>query len=206
VNAERRETIKRLLYRLMVVFLAGYVAYTLVFSGVGREKLELGAPLGDQPAAKLLYPTPDYAFAALNGSPVKLSDYRGKTIVLNIWAPWCPPCRQELPWLETLARRADKNTVVLLAATQFADAGEVARLARENKIERARVLLDGEGELTEVFNAPSLPTTYIIDPHGIIRYRISGARAWDSGSALEDVLLVSQCGPQGHPDHAGHGH
>ncbi len=118
---------------------------------------EEGLSKGDQP--------PNFELTTLDGKKVELSDYKGKKVILNFWATWCPPCKAEMPQMEKYyEKNADKENVEILAVNLTSmDKGE-------KKIKEFvdgygltfPILLDAEGKIGEEFQAFTIPTTYMI--------------------------------------------
>lgn len=110
---------------------------------------------------------------ALDGTPINISELKGKAIVLNFWAPWCPPCRMEIPWLQQLQNNnADKLAVVGVVADQ----SQYARAGAFMKSQGVNYLLAQDTEsLADSFGDPSsLPTTYYISPSGHVVHSVTG--------------------------------
>jgi len=119
-------------------------------------------------------PAPDFTLADIYGSTHALADFKGKPVVLNIWATWCPPCRQEIPDLIAFARDHDGEAVVLSISVD--EAGEdVAGFAEEFGINYPVLLDDGEAALAYLRVGRGIPQTYFIDAEGIVQGHILGA-------------------------------
>lgn len=117
---------------------------------------------------------PDFELTTLDGRRVKLSDYRGKKVVLNFWATWCPPCRAEIPDLEKFYTDfKDKDIVILGVNLTDSEKSQtsVSTFAGSNKMTYP-ILLDKEGTVSQVYQVSGIPTSYFIDTKGIIRNKI----------------------------------
>ncbi|XID96197.1 peroxiredoxin family protein [Paenibacillaceae bacterium WGS1546] len=124
---------------------------------------------------------PDFALADLNGNEVRLSDYRGRTVVLNFWATWCTVCRAEMPHVERFYQdHLDKDVVVLSvnATSQERDAGRVKRYADEEALSFP-IVLDEDGAVLSQYRVTAYPTTFVIGPEGDIRGRYLGAISYE---------------------------
>ncbi|GIV70276.1 TlpA family protein disulfide reductase [Caldilinea sp.] len=121
--------------------------------------------LAPQPAVGR--PAPDFALPTLDGGEFRLSDYRGKPVVLNFWATWCGPCRRELPAIQRAAEHYD-GLVVFAAIDQAEPIERVQRFVEEVGL-TVIVPLDGEQLVGERYGVRGLPTTYFIDETGVIR-------------------------------------
>ena len=135
--------------------------------------------LDDQPL-EVDQPAPDFFLRTLNGRSVRLSDYRGKTVVLNFWASWCPPCRREMPDFQTLWEErgpSGPDDLVILAVNLLP---EDTIAAAEGFVEEFGltfpVLLDtSRGEVARRYGVRALPATFFVDREGIVRTTALGS-------------------------------
>ncbi|MCC6334378.1 MAG: TlpA family protein disulfide reductase [Myxococcales bacterium] len=120
---------------------------------------------------------PDFTLPRLAGGTVRLADLRGKVVVIDFWATWCPPCRAELPWLVRMAQRLELKGVVLVAISEDDPPGQVplvTEFARQVPgLERFAVL--GDPELEARYGVTSLPTLFIVDREGRLVTSFVGA-------------------------------
>ncbi|WP_064093057.1 peroxiredoxin family protein [Rossellomorea aquimaris] len=120
---------------------------------------------------------PDFKLTNLKGKDVSLSDYKGKKVILNFWATWCPPCKAEMPHMQKYyEKNAEKENVEILAVNLTSqDEGEraVRQFVDGYKL-TFPILLDEEGEIGEEYRAFTIPTTYMIDTKGEIQHKIVG--------------------------------
>ena len=111
---------------------------------------------------------PDFTLNTLAGDEIQLSNLRGRPVVVNFWATWCPPCRAEIPFFQEANRKYNGQAVIL-----GVDDGEpretVARFAGELGMTYP-IPLDEEGVVSRQYRANSLPTTYFIDRNGVIQH------------------------------------
>ncbi len=130
---------------------------------------------------------PDFELRDRHGSPWRLSDHRGKVIILNFWTITCGPCVEEMPSFEALdAMVRERDDVELVTVTTDRDWATVASVLSPRT--RLRVLFDSERNVvTGKFGTRLFPETWIIDKDGIIRLRIDGARDWASPIALDMI-------------------
>lgn len=139
--------------------------------------------------SKMLKTVPDVAFQDGEGKPVNLSDFRGKTLLLNIWATWCAPCREEMPELDRLQGEMGGDAFQVVALSVDKD-------GIKKGLEQARDFLDNtvKAEHLSLFNDPKasanfqlravgLPTTLLVDPQGHELGRIAGPAPWDGRDA-----------------------
>jgi peroxiredoxin len=126
----------------------------------------------------------DFTARTLGGKEVRLSDFRGKVVLLNFWATWCVPCVLEMPAMERLHRRLAGRPFALLAVNQAEAREQVERFAREYRFSYP-LLLDPIGEIGTHYGANRLPMSYIIDARGFVLRRAIGPREWDSPEAAQ---------------------
>jgi peroxiredoxin len=119
---------------------------------------------------------PDFVLERLDGGVVRLSDYRGSTVVLNFWASWCPPCRAEMPDLEAVhQQRADRGDLVVLAVDKLNEDSRGAVSAFVDEFELSfPVAFDASNEVFDHYRIFGLPATYFIDAEGVVRARNFG--------------------------------
>lgn len=138
-----------------------------------NSKRSAGGPQFDQANFKGK-PAPDFTLTDLNGKPVKLSDYRGKAVLLNFWATWCPPCKAEMPWFVDLQKRyADQGLQVLGVSMDDGGPDEVVKFTREIGVNYPVVM--GKEDVANMYGSVEfLPTTFFIDRNGKIVDRVFG--------------------------------
>ena len=123
---------------------------------------------------------PDFTLFDRQGSPVSLSDFRGKVVMLNFWATWCPPCRAEMPSMERLHSKLQEEDFVLLAVNvEESGQSAVDAFVREIPVSFP-VLFDSAQEVSRLYRVSGIPQTFIIDPQGRIVQQITGGLEWDS--------------------------
>jgi peroxiredoxin len=126
------------------------------------------------------YAAADFTLPDLQGQRVRLSDFRGKVVFLNLWATWCPPCRMEMPSMEALYRRfAHDDFVVLAVAEDEGGAAAVGSFVHDLGL-TFPVLLDPEATLSPRYGATGYPETFIIDRDGDVVNHTIGPEEWDS--------------------------
>ncbi|MCL2270041.1 MAG: TlpA family protein disulfide reductase [Treponema sp.] len=134
----------------------------------------------------------NFTLQLLGGEKAALSSYRGKVVILNFWATWCPPCRAEMPSMETLYQRYNKQGLEILAVDLGEDSNTVQMFIQSNRY-TFPVMLDSDSKVGNAFGITAIPTTYIIDREGKIIGRIVGSIHWDTPQvfAAFDALLNS---------------
>lgn len=115
---------------------------------------------------------PDFELKTLTGETVKLSDLKGKKVMLNFWATWCPPCKAEMPEMEQFFKQDHKDLEIL--AVNIDPQLDVKGFVNQNGI-TFPVLLDDKDEVNTKYRILSIPTTYFIDSKGVIQDIFKGA-------------------------------
>jgi len=156
--------------------LAALVAPSLGISKIFGGPTEVGVirRLIEDPnaAPRIGAVAPDFEWNAPDGTTRKLSDLRGKIVVINFWATWCAPCRQEMPALQRVAGSTD---AVFLAVDLLEDGTRVRGFMDSLALDRLTPLLDLEGAVTRKYSVLELPQTFFIDAQGVIRHIEHGA-------------------------------
>ena len=165
-----------------------FLLLPLDFPAEGRDedlysKLRISLIKGDKRA-------PDFSLLDLNGKKVGLSQFRGKIILLNFWATWCGPCKEEMPFLEILHQQfKEKDFVVLTISVDY----EEAKIVREF-ISKQRytfpVLLDPKCEVLDLFEVKGIPTSFIIDKKGKMLGRAIGPRDWKCQEVFSLISML----------------
>ncbi len=122
------------------------------------------------------------AFRAVNlrsGRPTSLADYRGRVVLLNVWATWCPPCRVEMPSLERLhGKLAGPDFAVVAVSIDDGDASTVMAFVGELGL-GFDVLQDKGGRIQQIYQTTGVPESFVIDRDGVIIKKVIGAAEWD---------------------------
>jgi len=123
-------------------------------------------------------PAPVVATKSTDGQWQRLQDYRGKVVYVDFWASWCAPCRQALPQYERLYRELGPSGFVVLAINVDTEQRLAQRMLKQIPMSFP-VILDPQGVLAERFSPPTMPTGYLIDRQGVVRYVHTGYKAED---------------------------
>jgi peroxiredoxin len=122
---------------------------------------------------KINTPAPDLKLTDINGNPVSLSDYRGKTVLVNNWATWCPPCQAEMPTLEKYYEEYRGQNFVIIAIESGEPADQVADFVTQYGL-TFPVWLDAKGLALDTFQNWELPSSYVVDKDGTLRLMWTG--------------------------------
>lgn len=119
------------------------------------------------------HPAPDFAIHLPDGSTARLSDYRGRPVILNFWATWCPPCRLEMPDLVN-AYETHKDEGLVVLAIDDAEAHDLVSAFVEEFGMTMPVVVDPQGDVMRAYKTNSLPSSFFIDRDGMVRVRWLG--------------------------------
>ncbi|MCL1144348.1 TlpA disulfide reductase family protein [Shewanella gaetbuli] len=132
------------------------------------------------------FPIAQVDFSKLDDSKVDFEAYKGKVVVINVWATWCPPCVRELPALDRLASKIDKDNFVLLPISIDADGKEIVQpFLASLALEEFESYFDPQQNLREVFPLETIPATFILNPQGELVAYVRSYVDWDDENAIE---------------------
>ncbi|MBT3305794.1 MAG: TlpA family protein disulfide reductase [Alphaproteobacteria bacterium] len=131
-------------------------------------------------------PAPDFALENLDGEIIKMSDYRGKVVIVNFWATWCPPCRFEIPSMQRAWNIIRKEDIVMLAVHVGGNPDRVMQFAADFDVDFP-VLMDRKSKVIKQWPVRGLPTTVIVDPKGTMVLQAIGSREWDDKALLDQI-------------------
>lgn len=120
-------------------------------------------------AATTKSPAPDFTLKSSSGKNIKLSELRGQVVMINFWASWCAPCRQEMPLLEQLYKKYQPMGFTLLGINVEDDPNAATKWLKGKELSFP-ILFDSQSEASELYNVSAMPTTLIIDRDGNMRY------------------------------------
>ena len=169
----------------------GTVAIVLLLALPTAAAADNGKSLGEFIAQTPPQPAPEVAFTDTDGNPASLAHFKGKPVIVNLWATWCEPCLREMPSLERLQVRLDGRLTVLAISEDRAGAKLVNPFVARLGLGKVKVYLDPKSEVSRAFGVRGLPTSIVIDANGQVVGRVEGAAEWDSPqmlAALEPLL------------------
>lgn len=155
------------------------------------------AQAADKAAAQTLTPlakpfvAPAFVLRGEDGKTYRLTDYRGKVVVLNFWATWCPPCRYEMPSMERAFKKVQDEDIVLLAINVGESEDEIFEFTGRYPV-TFPLLLDRDGTVIRRYRVVGLPTTFVIDPRGRLTHRAVGGREWDDEKLLAELRRLRE--------------
>jgi len=176
--SERKGGPSPILLVFLVIPLFGIIAAVLMAisdGGLGGQPIVVTPlPVPSDFVSLVGDPAPDFSLTGLDGAKHQLTDYKGRVTFVNFWATWCGPCQVELPTLEKfVAQQGDKGAMVL-AVNAGETTDQINTYFKQNDISGLNVLLDSNIEVYTAYGINALPTTFIVDKEGVIRYRHFG--------------------------------
>ncbi len=134
-------------------------------------------------------PAPDFALPDLDGETKRLSDFRGKVVIVNFWATWCPPCREEIPSMQRAWTRLEGEGVIMLAVHVGGNEDRIWTFATDFGV-AFPILIDATSSVSRAWRTIGLPTTFVVDPEGRKVLRAIGGRQWDDPALIETILSL----------------
>jgi peroxiredoxin len=130
---------------------------------------------GRLPVPRQGFLAPDFSLRTSSGETITLSDLRGRPVLINLWASWCPPCRAEMPAMQRLYEEYKDQGFLVLAinATNQDNASAAEAFVREHQL-TFPILFDVDGNVSRQYQLRSLPTTFFVDPDGVIQEVVIG--------------------------------
>ncbi len=178
--------------RSKLAWYGSLLAIALV-GGAWIHLTRLPAESADAPrvAPQVNFLAPSFSLPALDGAVVSSNDLRGRVVLVNVWATWCPPCRAEMPEIQAAYERYRSQGLVVVAINQGEDAGTVARFAEQFDL-TFPILLDPGGTIGRSYQVYALPGSFFIDRDGMVRAKTLGGLTRAYIDAQLFPLLESQ--------------
>jgi thiol-disulfide isomerase/thioredoxin len=136
-------------------------------------------------------PAPEISFTDLAGTPAALADFKGRAVLLNLWATWCQPCLKEMPSLAALQARLGPALTVLAVSEDHSGAEIVQPFVEKHDLEKLKIYLDPKSTATHALEVRGLPTSFLIDGEGKVLGKVEGGADWESDAmrgALDKLL------------------
>ena len=168
----------------MAAFAVCALAACATESGAGRGVGGAGSEAGNQVGA----PVPALRVESLSGKKIEVASYRGRVLLLDVWASWCGPCKQELPMLDAMARRLKSQGVEVLAVSVDQERANVDKFLKGRGRWSLTIAHDPDGLIAERLQPDKMPTSYVIDRSGIVRY-VNAGFVPDDAAVIERRLL-----------------
>jgi thiol-disulfide isomerase/thioredoxin len=170
-------------------------ALVLVASVLGSSAIRADEPdkikIGEFIPVATPQPAPEISFADPQGNPIALADFKGKFVLLNLWATWCQPCIKEMPSLAALQARLGPALTVLAVSEDRGGAEVVEPFVTKLGLDKLKVYLDPKSAAIHAFATQGLPTSFVIDDQGHMLGKVEGGADWESDKmrAIFDKLL-----------------
>lgn len=169
--------------------LALFATVTLIAVGAALGVLYAAGFLRDMSSRTSPIAVPALAFETGDGRPLSLSDFRGRFVLLNAWATWCPPCRKEMPSLDRLQAKIGGDDFEVVALSIDRQGAELVKpFFASVGVARLVVYLDRAGSVMPALRIAGLPTTVLIDPRGVEIARWAGAKEWDEPAVIDELM------------------
>jgi thiol-disulfide isomerase/thioredoxin len=174
----------------------GTVAVALLIAlsaaaAAGEEKLRLGEFIPESPPQ----PAPETSFTDAAGKPASFADFKGKPVVVNLWATWCQPCLKEMPSLDRLQAGLGDRLAVAAVSEDRGGAERVGPFVAAMGLQKLKIYLDPKSDVGHAFNVRGLPTSIVIDAKGQVVGRVEGAAEWDSEAMMGVLKPLLESGP-----------
>jgi len=140
-------------------------------------------------------PAPDYEFSFGDGTPIDFGYFKGKIVLLNLWATWCPPCVKEMPSLDRLQAQLGGQDFEVVALSLDNTPDIVNRFYGDFELKYLNIYMDHQMKATEVFRAGGLPTSFVIDRNGNMLGGLAGPAEWDSEEAIRFIQYFIDTAP-----------
>jgi peroxiredoxin len=168
-----RERVKAIVFFLVVSSVAGYFVY--------KEVTRVGEPGIINPGQQ----APDFSIKDQSGKVIKLSDYRGKVVFLNLWATWCEPCIKEMPSMEVMYHAFRDRKFQMLAISNDNDWSEVNEFYRDKHL-TLPAFLDPGRQIASLYKVAKFPETFLIDANGHV-VKHTWVKDWSYPQLMSDV-------------------
>ena len=186
---EENQSVRRVNFRTLILIVLMAVSVGIIvllqlkdspFNPSGKPLLGKGVP------------APNFSLPGLEGKKVSLTDFKGKGVLVNIWATWCAPCVAEMPSMEKLYQELKVEDFELLAISVDESGAEAVKPFMEKHKLGFPVLLDTKGEIKNLYQATGVPESFIIDKNGMIVEKIIGPRDWAASGAIRYFRNIIQ--------------
>jgi len=137
-------------------------------------------------SVKVAQPAPDFTLKSLSGPNLRLEEYRGRVVLINFWASWCGPCRQEMPILDRLHQRYEDTGFAVLGVNVEGKVDPAQEIVDKTKV-TFPVLIDEGQTVSELYELEAMPSTVVVDRDGVVRYVHRGYKPGDEAKYVEVV-------------------
>lgn len=141
---------------------------------------------GTASAVGLQDEAPDFTLENLTGGNMRLEEYRGQVVLINFWASWCGPCRQEMPILDRLHHRYEDTGFAVLGINVEGESAPAQEIVDRTNV-TFPILIDDGQKVSELYNLEAMPSTVVVDRDGVVRYIHRGYKPGDEAKYVEVV-------------------
>jgi cytochrome c biogenesis protein CcmG, thiol:disulfide interchange protein DsbE len=134
-------------------------------------------------------PAPEIGLEDMTGRPIRLADLRGKVLVVDFWASWCGPCKEELPVLDRLYRKHRQDGLVVIGVSQDRDEANIRSFLRRQPVSFP-IVHDAGHRVAKRYRPPRMPSSYVVDRKGIVRHVFEGYGAGDAARLEQAVRAL----------------
>jgi len=134
-------------------------------------------------------PAPAFTLGSSAGSNVSLAQYKGQVVMLNFWASWCGPCRQEMPWLESIYKKYNRMGFTLIGVNVEPDSNAANQWLKQTPVSFP-ILYDKDSKVSKMYDVAGMPSTVIIDRTGKVRVLHRGYKPGDENEYLDSIRTL----------------
>lgn len=173
---------------ILAIFAGAYAIVPNVTQKIFRTEL----PVAKFSTYNFRISTKELAFVDASGAQLTLENFRGRYAIVNIWATWCPPCREEMASLDRLSALLPKDRIeVVPVSIDEAGIPVIRSFYAENKLTQLSIFNDTSGKIQSSLQVVGIPTTLLIDPDGREIGRMIGPAEWDAPESLRHIAEVT---------------
>jgi thiol-disulfide isomerase/thioredoxin len=167
------------------------IAIILINASVAANEIDIKPPFGIRNHDIGI--APDFTLQDIDGETFTLNQSKGQWIFLHFWASWCGPCREEMPAIQRLSDKTQDNKFNIVMINTAEDEDTIFEFLATIDVD-LNSLMDTDGQVTEVWKPRGLPTTFLINPKGEIKYQAIGGREWDNPVYIQFIrtLMASE--------------
>jgi len=172
---------------LGLIVALGVASGAIYFTQGSKEESKKNPATELEEAPKEGFLAPQFALYDLSGNLVRLRDFREKVVLLNFWATWCSPCRREIPSLDRLYQmRKNEGFEIVAVNAERTSVSQVASFAEKYQMSFP-ILLNPQKDVGSKYRVRAIPTSFLLDKNGVIRWKIVGGREWTDSYVLSRI-------------------
>lgn len=138
---------------------------------------------------------PPFVLEDIDGKQYRLSDYRGKVVLVNFWATWCAPCVKEMPTMQRLKSKLGEKELLILAVNMGDDDASVRDFLKKIPLSFP-ILMDRQGSVSRQWKVYALPTSFVLDAKGTVTYVLFGSLEWDTPEVAAQLSSLTAVADQ----------